>query len=225
MKYRFAPSLLLVLATPVFGAELVGNLLVTTNDVWRGFSLSEDAPAVPGSIDYRHEYGLFASATVRVDGNSEQQLALCAGLMRRQGEWTFDGGIIGYEYVRGDRYNATTGHLAPDTANDDDFFEALIGAAFGNGQFRYHRSEDYLGRGELSNYYEFNYAAPFAGAQFLLHYGFTAVVDHSSQLSDMAFGLAKGPFAFVVSDLDDNEDGLQSRNARYIVSRRQSIEL
>ena len=233
MRYWYAPILFvfLVFAAPAGSDELVGSVLVTTNYVWRGFSLSEDAPAVRGGIDYHHDHGHFASvqvATVRVDGNPEQQLVLRAGLVRRQGTWTFEGGAIGYEYVRGDRYNPTTGSLEPGTANDDDFFEVFIGAASGNGQFRYYRSEDYLGRGKLANYYEFNYWAPFAGAQLLLHYGFTdsaAVVDHASQLSDMAFGVAKGPFAFVVANLDDHEDGLQSRNARYIVSWQQRIGL
>jgi uncharacterized protein (TIGR02001 family) len=226
----FAAGLLLS-AGSAGADELRGEFRVTSNYVWRGFSLSEDAPAVIGGIEYRHEKGWFGTAhaaNVRVDGNPEQQAVLRAGLRRPIGNLQWDAGVNVYEYLRGDRFSATTGTLNPGSANKDDFVELFLGVSLGNGEFRYHRSEDYLGSNQLSNYYEFNYAIPAAkDAKLILHYGFTdsaAIVDHVSQLSDMAFGIAKGPFSLVITNLDDNEDGLQSRNPRVVISWYQGID-
>jgi len=227
-------TLLLAVLLPVSTAaadELRGELLVTSNYVWRGISLSEDAPAVLGGFDYLHErgaYGVLQVANVQVEGNPEQQLILTAGYARPVGEWGLNLGVVQYEYVRGDRYDPATGRLAPGTANNADFLELFLGISHGNGEFHYHRSEDYLGRGELSNYYELNYAAPLRGdASWLIHYGYTdsrAILDHASQLSDIAFGVVKGPFSFIITNLDDNEDGLQSRNPRFVLSWHQTID-
>lgn len=52
-----------------------------------------------------------------------------------------------------------------------------------------------------------------------------AVDDHISWLGDTAFGIVKEPFSFLITNLDDNEDGRQSRNPRYVISWRQMISL
>lgn len=229
-----------LIALPAAAEDLLkGEIFVTSNYVWRGLTLSDDAPSVIGGLDYRHRKGFFGSAhvaNVRVDSDGDgeednwEQLALLHGGIERP--WrglAMEAGAVFYEYTRGDRYDPGSGSLAPGSSNKNDFLELFLGARYGNGRFRYYRSEDYLGSGKISNYYEVDYIAPLhGGARAILHYGFAdspAIDDHSDQVSDTAFGIEKAGLMLLATNLDDNEDGMQSRNARYVIAWHYDIDL
>lgn len=238
MRAWMACGLAALIATlpPLAAAETVGDLLVTTNYVWRGISLSRDRPSVIGGVSWSsgeawHAMAQAAGVVVRDDRgeSAEQQIIVRAGRRFGHGAVRFDLGAVAYEYPRGDRFDPATGRLVPNSGNNGDFPELYLGAAYGNGEFRYSRSEDYLGSGELSHYYELNFAVPLAaGSQILLHYGYSdtrAIIDHAYRLSDTAFGIVKEPFSLLLSSLDDHEDGLQSENLRFVVSWHNRVEI
>lgn len=234
MAFRALLAAVLCSFAGAAAAEITGELFVTTNYVWRGLSLSEDAPSVIGGLAYRSRdgSGIHASAHiagVQLDDRHEQQLVARLGYRIPVADWRLDLGGVYYEFLRGDHYDPSTNRLQPDTANEQDFAEAYVGIGKANAEFRYSYSDDYFGSGELSRYYEFNYRHSLGGdLSLLLHAGLAnsrAIDDHAFWLGDTAIGIVKEPFSFVVTNLDDNEDGRQSRNPRFVVSWRQQITL
>lgn len=243
MAYRF---LFAVLACGLAGtaiADFAGEFIVTSNYVWRGVSLSDDAPSVLGGFTYRDsaDAGLYGSAriaAVRVeeqddDGDlstrDEQQLLMRLGYRIPVQGWRVDVGALYYEFLRGNHFDAENNRLLPGTANQQDFPEAYIGIGKYGAEFRFSYSDDYFGSGAVSRYYELNYRHPLGETLSLVaHFGMLnsqAVDDHISWLGDTAFGIVKEPFSFLITNLDDNEDGRQSRNPRYVISWRQMISL
>ncbi|MGE0081131.1 MAG: TorF family putative porin [Thiohalomonadaceae bacterium] len=224
-------------------AEITGELIVTTNYVWRGVSLSDDAPSVLGGFAYREaaDSGLHASAHVAGvqveeeddDGNletrDEQQLLAHLGYRMPVDDWRLDVGAVVYEFLRGDHFDPRENRLHPGTSNKQDFVEAYVGIGKAGAEFRYYYSDDYFGSGEVSRYYSIDYRHPLGDElSLLLHLGMLnsqAIDDHIYWLGDSAIGIVKEPFSFVITNLDDNEDGMQSRNPRFVVSWRHQISL
>lgn len=57
----FKATVLAASLAPVMGfAELTGNVGASNNYVWRGFTQTNDAPALSGGVDYGHESGFYA---------------------------------------------------------------------------------------------------------------------------------------------------------------------
>lgn len=234
MALRALPLALLCSVTCTATAEITGELRVTTNYVFRGITLSDDAPSVIGGVAYRDQedtrtHASLLVAGVRMEGESEQQLIARIGHRIPVDDWRFDLGVVYYEFLRGDQYQASTNALQPGTANEQDFPEIYLGLMRANTQFRYSYSEDYFGTGEVSRYYELHYRHPVGEDVYLVaHFGLTysrAIDDHAYWLGDTALGVVKEPFSLVITNLDDNEDGLQSRNPRVAVTWRQQIGL
>jgi uncharacterized protein (TIGR02001 family) len=93
------------LATTAAAADLKGNVGATTNYVFRGFTQSDNGPAIQGGVDYTHNSGFYAGAwasTVKFcNGGCDSGLEadLYFGIsFKLQNELVFDLGYIAYEY-------------------------------------------------------------------------------------------------------------------------------
>lgn len=242
MAFRSLLAALWLSLAGTAAAEITGEFIVTTNYVWRGVSLSMDAPSVLGGLSYRTstDAGLHGSAHIAAvqteeenEGGRktryEQQLLAHVGYRIPVNHWRVDVGAIVYEFLRGDQYDPHRNTLIPGTSNKQDFVEAYAGIARAGAEFRYYYSDDYFGSGEVSRYYTIDYRHPLGGdLALLLHYGMLnsqAVDDHIHWLGDSAVGIVREPFSFVITNLDDNEDGRQSRNPRFVISWHQRINL
>ncbi|MFB6259216.1 MAG: TorF family putative porin, partial [Thiohalorhabdaceae bacterium] len=64
---RFAPfvsAAVLLTGTGAAQAGLTGNVGVTNNYIWRGFTQTNDMPAVSGGLDYSHSSGIYVGTWI-----------------------------------------------------------------------------------------------------------------------------------------------------------------
>jgi len=112
---RFAPfatGAALLASSSLATADLTGNLGVTNNYVWRGFTQTNDAPAVSGGLDYSHSSGIYVGTWISNvdfaepgdgDANSPETLSeyeqdFYAGYAGSAGDFSYDVGYIYWAY-------------------------------------------------------------------------------------------------------------------------------
>jgi uncharacterized protein (TIGR02001 family) len=92
------------LASGTAAAEITANVGATSNYLWRGTSLSADAAAVYGGVDYAHESGAYAGlwqSTEDVTGDvTGSETDVYFGYAGEAGEFTYDVGYISYIYLQ-----------------------------------------------------------------------------------------------------------------------------
>lgn len=139
-------------------AEAVANFGVASNFVWRGFTMTNDRPAVSGGIDYlhpdNHYLGLWLSniEDEEDENNEASRIELYSGTHIDFDQFNMEVGLIYYYYNRGNKFVAGS-DTEPGTANDSSFGEFLLGATKGIFTARIHISDDYLGSGYSSRYW------------------------------------------------------------------------
>lgn len=89
---------------PASGLDISATATVTSNYVFRGVSLSDNDPAVQGSIEVEHSSGLYAgtwaSSIARYAGTNAE-LDLYAGWRPQMGAIDLDLGVVAYLYPGG----------------------------------------------------------------------------------------------------------------------------
>ncbi len=245
-KTALCMLLVLPVCTSIVRAEVMATVGVASNYVWRGETRTEDGPAVFATLGYQHESGLYAGlhtfnieakrkpetdneANVGGDGSREYELDGWIGYRFDIGTVRMDIGAITYQFPRGERIDLNDGTLVQGTRNDSDFHELYAKLSYGRVTIGYYGTDDYFGSGLTSHYPFIDYRHPLGSELFLgLHYGLKesdAVPDHDGTVFDFGISLEKGPLLLSVTNLDDNEDGLQSDNPRVTVAWRHGMTL
>lgn len=215
-------------------AEISANFGIASNHVWRGKTMTDDRPAISGGIDYvhpdRHYLGLsLSNVEDEADDNNEgTRIDLYAGTHFVIGAIDLELGVIHYYFNRGDRYD-TGVDTTPDTANDQSFSELLIGVSKDIYTFRMYASDDYLGSGHDSQYWQAGIDYPLKeDLSLAIYYGLVkskAIDDSTHDLGDYMVSLTKGEYSLTWSNLDDHADAYQSDNFRLTVGWRHPISL
>jgi uncharacterized protein (TIGR02001 family) len=225
----------LLLAATSAGATGTGTTAtvgVASNYVWRGETRTADAPAVFGGIDFVAPGGVYAGLhTFNIDDDADKgyEIDIYGGYRFAAGPLDWDIGARRYEFPGGNEVDPVTGREVAGTDDDRDFTEITLGAARDGLGLRLWWSDDYFGSGESARYAEVDYWHDAGGELRLrLHYGMKfsdAIPDHAGRVSDFGFGLERGPFRLAFTNLDDNEDGRQSDNARIALSWRHRLSI
>ncbi|MCG6872702.1 MAG: TorF family putative porin [Gammaproteobacteria bacterium] len=122
-------------------AELSGNVALTTDYVWRGYSQTMENPAIQGGFDFSDKSGFYLGtwgSNVDFGGPENLELDLYGGWSGElSGGLGVDAGVISYRYF--------------DDVADPDFTEAYVGLSFG--MFSAKASFQIDGP-DLGNYYE-----------------------------------------------------------------------
>jgi uncharacterized protein (TIGR02001 family) len=175
------------------GAEITGNVAMTSDYLFRGISQSDNDPAIQGGFDYSHESGFYAgtwASSVSFDGNVE--IDLYAGFGgETAGGLAWDLGAIAYQYPG-------------DSSGVDSDFEEVYGSLgfdFGvasvTAGLAY--SPDYFAESDDAYYYYLDAGIPL-GEMFslALHYGHQDIDDNA---------------AFGTPDYDDYSVGVSTEQA------------
>ena len=82
------------------GAEITGNVAMTSDYVWRGISQTENSPAIQGGFDYSHESGFYAGTWgSNIDALGSIEIDLYAGFASEtESGLAWDLGVISYQY-------------------------------------------------------------------------------------------------------------------------------
>lgn len=102
---------------PAEDSPLTGNISLTSNDLFRGVSQTQDGPAIQGGFDYAHPSGLYVGtwgsnvAWVEETGlkdNNSLEIDLYGGYKAEAGPIRYDLGLIHYHYPGSRLPGATT---------------------------------------------------------------------------------------------------------------------
>lgn len=105
----------LLSATGIASAEISGNVALSSDYVWRGFSQTDNQMAISGGLDYAHESGFYLGTWAsNVDsqffgGTTDPQIELdaYAGFAGEMGAIGYDLGVTEYIYPGMDSINTT----------------------------------------------------------------------------------------------------------------------
>jgi uncharacterized protein (TIGR02001 family) len=165
-------------------AEITGTAAVTSDYVFRGVSLSEEDPAVQGSIDYTHDSGFYGSIwgsniDYGSDYDGDIEIDLIAGFAGETGIGIgWDVGAVYYMYPDS---NSTGSRDAI-----KDYGEAYLGGSYQMFDAKVWYADDYGDLGDDAWYTEVNssFELP-AGLTLGLHLGYS-FGDYWDQLADDA---------------------------------------
>lgn len=171
------------LAVTAAAADLTGNVGVTSNYVFRGFTQSDNGPAIQGGIDYTHASGFYAGAwasTVKFCGascDSGLEADLYFGLnFKLQNDLVFDIGYIDYEYTNSNRYA---------------FREIYLGARYHGFSLTYYDGNDTTPLAGDYSYLDFKVKVELQDKAYLIgHYGMKNR-KAGTDVNDISIGVAK----------------------------------
>ena len=123
-KHSIAAAALALASTGALAGDLTGNAGIVSDYMFRGIDQSVSGAAVQGGADYGFDMGAYAGAWATnssVGGGNE--LDLYGGYEMKLGQFTLDGGLIGYVFSE-DTENGLTNH-------NFDYAELYVGGTFG----------------------------------------------------------------------------------------------
>jgi len=153
--------------------QFSANMAMTSDYVWRGFSQSNNHPAIQGGFDYAHSSGFYLGtwgSNVESDPNTpynydgaNTEIDLYAGWSGEFSGVSVDVGALHYEYsgTNTKENNTNEYHLGLGY----DFGMASVGATA-------NYSDDYFGAGE-NVYWDFGLEVPVGQVTLAAHYGIT----------------------------------------------------
>lgn len=209
MFHRLSPFVLpLLLLLPVTGfTELTGNIGVTSNYVFRGFTQTDDAGALQGGVDYKTDFAFFAGAWAsNVDCTAANpcfnnpgvtadgfEINVYAGFsLEFENDFGFEVGVISYEYS--------------DSALDANR-EAFIGVSFRGAGLTYYAGNDTSTNAPGYEYLDFKLAIPLQEETDLnLHYGRYEADNSTTEINDFSIGVSKKVLGADVSLTITSED-------------------
>jgi len=180
-KTTMACAILAALSTAeVIAAEehqFSANMAMTTDYVWRGFSQSDNHPAIQGGFDYAHSSGFYLGtwasnvesdpgAAYNYDGASTE-LDIYAGWSGEFSGVSVDVGALRYEYPGTDTKDNNTNEYHLGLGYD--FGVASVGATA-------NYSDDYFGADD-TYYWDFTAEVPVGMVTLAAHYGITDYDD------------------------------------------------
>lgn len=130
-------------------AQVAGNIAVTSNEVFRGETVTGDAPAVSAGVSLDGPGGFFAGASATLAVRDGHPLLAAAteyvGYALRRSDISMELGVIHRHYAR-----------LVDVGYRRGFFEGYAGLSRRNVKLRVYVSPDYLRDGRASYYAEIN---------------------------------------------------------------------
>ncbi len=155
-KHLFALGLAAVIASPAIAADdilppdansafsITGNVALTTEYFFRGYSQTNDSPALQGGLNLNYKAtdwltataGVWASSVDAVTANGSLELDYVAGLAivpPMLPDLTVNPGFTYYSYPGSNNNNTGSGLTV--AANESDFYEWQIGATYNFGLF------------------------------------------------------------------------------------------
>jgi len=133
VKPLFA-AITLLLSVPA-QAELTGNITLTSDYIFRGFTQTDQKPAVQGGFEYTHETGLYAgiwASNVELGNSVNIEVDYTAGLAGKVADIDWDFGAIYYDYPS-------------DAGQDLDYTEYKAALTWKFFSFEYYYSDDFFG--------------------------------------------------------------------------------
>lgn len=190
--------------TPALAQEISANVALTSDYVFRGFSQTDEEPAIQGGFDYEHASGFSAGAwasNVDFDDGDEAHIEIdvyagYAGSLTPDLGW--NGGLIYYAYP------------GADDDLDYDYWEAYAGLSYSIASLTYYYSPDFFGSTGDGHYIDLgaDVTLPYE-IGLNLHVGYQEIDDLDSYV-DWKVGLARELYgvSFDVSyhDTDENND-------------------
>lgn len=179
-------------ASQSISAAVSGNVALTTNYIWRGFTQNMEDPAVQGGFDFEGASGFYAGAwgsSVDFGGDESTEIDLYAGYGFAVGGIDLDLGAIAYTYHGGD--DAT-----------GDFEEIYLGASVAGFGLTYSAGLD-----DADDNVELSYGYDFPGASLSLVYGdYDSYSYYSAGISGEVAGLG---WDITVADTDEDDSDSQ----------------
>lgn len=156
--------------TMTANAEITGTATLTSDYDFRGVSLSDEDPAIQGSIDYAHDNGFYASIwgsslDYGPDYDGGIEIDLSAGLAgETEAGIGWDVGMVWYAYPDSDGSAAKS--------EIEDYGEAYLGGSYKMFDAKVWYADDYADAGDSAWYTELNanFELP-AGLTLALHVG------------------------------------------------------
>lgn len=157
MKLAFASAAAAAALFAIAGAaqaqtpDVAWNVAVTSDYVFRGFSQSDESPALQAGVDVTWESGFYAGAwgsNIDFGDDTDAEVDVYAGYRTEAAGFNFDVGAIGYLYVGAGRDNSYD-YLELKLAASRAFGPVTLGAAA-------YYSPDFFGADEEATYVEGN---------------------------------------------------------------------
>lgn len=178
-------------------AEVVGNVALTTDYVWRGITQNLEDPAIQGGFDYAAENGFYAGvwgSNVDFQGPESLELDVYAGWSKEfESGIGVDIGFIEYTY-HGD-----------ENASDANFTEYYAGLSYAGFGFTYYVGDEFDDNFEVSYGYDFDKVSLSAVYGDYDSYNYYTV-GVSTEYAGLGFDLS-----FHDNDIDGDDDLLDSR--------------
>jgi len=192
-------------------SPISGNLTLTSDYQFRGFSQTDEDPAIQGGLDYAHSSGLYigtwASSIGFTDAGSEWNLY--GGYAGERGGIGYDVGLLQYYYP-----GATEGNT----------LEIYGGVSYaGFGLKASYSATDYFDVADSKGtiYWDAGYEYAFDnGFGINLHYGYTAGQGDLDDYADWKVGVTKSlsGFDFELAYVDTDVKGDPAADSRIIFS-------
>lgn len=207
--------------SPVVQAELSANVGVTSNYVFRGFTQTDDDPAIQGGIDYTHPSGFYAGAWAsqvkmpRGGQNNHDVTGLeVDGYMgittELEGGFILDLGLIQYSYTDSDL---------------DASRELYFGLGFGPVTGTYYWGTDTNPGASDYQYLDVKFKMDLGDdVNLLLHYG-RKDPDNGEIVSDISAGLSKEILGADVSVTATTEDKRGSKQEELFLTITKTFDL
>ena len=175
-------------------ADVTANVGATSNYLWRGVSLSNEAAAVSGGVDYSHASGAYAGVWQSSEGASgSAETDVYAGFSGEAEGVSYDIGFVSYMY--------------PQTTPSVDFAEVYFSAGYEFAEFFYANSSDLeLGTGKGSDYM----ALTLSYDKFSVVYGDYSFDDSSNDYTHVDLGVAltdELSLTYSQNDITGDDDG------------------
>lgn len=221
---RIIPFIVCLAIMAPVQAELSANIGVTSNYVFRGFTQTNDDPAIQGGIDYMHSTGFYAGAwtsqvdcpansdCVGVGGNNDGfVIDTYAGITTElQGGFLLDLGLIQYNYTDSDK---------------DEIRELYLGLGYGPFVGTYYWADDTSNGNADYQYLDLKFKMDLGDdVNFLLHYG-RKDYDARETVNDLAVSLSKEILGADVSVTATTEDKTGSKQEELFLTITKTFDL
>jgi uncharacterized protein (TIGR02001 family) len=202
-------------ASTLTHAEFSANMALTSDYVWRGYSQSDEDPAIQGGIDYNHSSGFYVGTWAsNVDFGTDMEWDIYAGYSGEAGMVSYDAGLIYYGYPGESDFAWTEGYLNMGFAVNDTM-TINAGLAYTNDYFNASEKGIYTSAGlDLSLPAEMGLSVAV---------GRTNTDDVIEDYTDWKVALSKSlggfDFELAVTDTNVDDDPLADRRLYFMVSK------
>lgn len=156
----------LVLGAGTVGAEISGNVALSSDYMFRGISQTDNTPAISGGFDYEHDSGFYAGVWAsNVDSaffsGANVEIDTYLGFAGGMDNWSYDIGFLRYNYPGTNFSDNNTNEFYGSVGYDFGVFSVAGGLAY---------SPDFFGLDD-SEYYSLGVDIPVGDYSIALAYG------------------------------------------------------